>query len=129
MAQFDDQLNSLLSNPDSMAQIMNLAQSLSGGNASPSSAQPPTPSAPPPSQNTGGEGLGSLLGDTKTIAKLLPLVQALGGSGDSNSKQLLYALRPYLRQERQAKVDRAVQLARMICIGKQMLSEWGNDGV
>lgn len=127
MAEFDDQLNSLLSNPESMAQIMNLAQSLSGGTSSPALSAPP----PPPPPTAGGEGLGNLFGgiDSKTLLKFLPLIQSLGGSGDSNSKQLLYALRPYLRQERQAKVDRAVQLARMICIGKQMLSEWGNDGV
>ena len=31
MAEFDDKLNSILSNPDAMAQIMQLAQSLSGG--------------------------------------------------------------------------------------------------
>ena len=30
MAEFDDKLNSLLSNPDAMSQIMQLAQSLSG---------------------------------------------------------------------------------------------------
>ena len=30
MAEFDEKLNALLSNPDSMAQIMRLAQSLSG---------------------------------------------------------------------------------------------------
>ena len=31
MAEFDEKLNSLLSNPDAMSQIMQLAQSLSGG--------------------------------------------------------------------------------------------------
>ena len=31
MAEFDEKLNSILSNPDAMAQIMQLAQSLSGG--------------------------------------------------------------------------------------------------
>jgi len=31
VAEFDDKLNSILSNPDAMAQIMQLAQSLSGG--------------------------------------------------------------------------------------------------
>ena len=31
MAEFDDKLSSILSNPDAMAQIMQLAQSISGG--------------------------------------------------------------------------------------------------
>ena len=30
MAEFDEKLNSILANPDAMAQIMQLAQSLSG---------------------------------------------------------------------------------------------------
>ena len=33
MAEFDEKLNSLLSNPDAMSQIMQLAQSLSGNGA------------------------------------------------------------------------------------------------
>ena len=41
MAEFDDKLNSILSNPDAMAQIMQLAQSLSGGGEG--GPTPPTP--------------------------------------------------------------------------------------
>ena len=35
MAEFDDKLNSILSNPDAMAQIMQLAQSIGGGDGPP----------------------------------------------------------------------------------------------
>ena len=42
MAEFDDKLNSLLSDPNAMAQIMQLAQSLSGGSG-PASPPPPQP--------------------------------------------------------------------------------------
>ncbi len=126
MAQFDDQLNALLSNPESMAQIMNLAQSLSGGAESP---PPPPPTAPPPPPVSDPlAGLGGGL-DPKLLLRLMPLIQSLGGSGNSESRQLLYAIRPYLREERQGKVDRAIQLARMICVGKQFLADWGNEGV
>ena len=45
MAEFDDKLNSILSNPDAMAQIMQLAQSLSGGTGGNNAANaPPRPS-------------------------------------------------------------------------------------
>ena len=47
MAELDEKLNALLSDPNSMAQIMQMAQQLSatmGGSASPS---PPTAAAPP----------------------------------------------------------------------------------
>ena len=160
MAEFDEKLNSLLSNPDAMAQIMQLAQSL-GGNSSQEAAQPPPPqaSAPSPSHGTappaapplfggqrpsqgqqpfsgqavpppaGGDlfsSLSSLAGglDPKFLMKLLPVIQELGSQQDSNARQLLYALRPYLNTERQEKVERALQLARLFHLGKKFLAGW-----
>ena len=71
--------------------------------------------------------LSSLAGglDPKLLMRLLPLVQELGGQRNSNARQLLYALRPYLKEERQDKIERALQLARLFHIGKKFLSEWG----
>ena len=44
MAEFDDKLNSLLSNPEAMDQIMKMAQSLMGGEGQTSGGtQPPRP--------------------------------------------------------------------------------------
>ena len=37
---------------------------------------------------------------------IIPLIQELGGQRDSNARALLYALRPYLKPERQEKVGR-----------------------
>ena len=59
MAEFEDKLNSILSNPDAMAQIMQMAQSFSAQ----SSAQPPSP--PPPAAPPGGMDPGMMM-------KLLP---------------------------------------------------------
>lgn len=132
MAEFDDKLNSILSNPDAMSQIMQLAQSLSGPGAEQSSAPPPPPPASPPPQPTppgGGDlfsSLSSLAGgvDPKLLTRLLPLIQELGGQRDSNARALLYALRPYLKEEKQDKVERALQLARLFHLGKRFLSGW-----
>ena len=130
MAEFDDKLNSILSNPDAMSQIMQLAQSLSGPGPEPSSP-PPQPAqqaaAPPPMG--GGDlfsSLSSLAGgmDPKLLTRLLPLIQELGGQRDSNARALLYALRPYLKEEKQSKVERALQLARLFHLGKKFLSGW-----
>ena len=139
MAEFDEKLNSLLSNPDAMSQIMQLAQSLGGDGQS---AAPPPPGqpdpqqapawGPPPPQQTppsgGGDLLSSLLGggglDPGLLSRLLPLIQELGGQRDSNARNLLYALRPYLRSDRQEKVERALQLARLFHLGKKFLSGW-----
>ena len=180
MAEFDDKLNSLLSNPEAMDQIMKMAQSLMGGGQMPEGTAPPAPggpapqSGPPPTgtwntpQNGGfppqasphnpqGQGwtppggpfaggwgtpppspsgsqpgfgapgpdlsflsgLGSI--DPKTIASLLPVLRELGEAQSSNARQLLFALRPYLKPERQDKVERALQLARLFRVGKKFL--------
>lgn len=106
MAEFDDKLNALLSNPDAMSQIMQLANSLSGDSDTPSAPAAPEPPAP----RSSGSVLSSLSGGTELLGKLLPLVQEMGR--DSNARRLLYALRPYLKEERQEKIERALQLAR-----------------
>ena len=124
MSEFDEKLNALLSNPDSMAQIMQLAQSISGGSGPSASPPPPPPQPQPPAG--GGDPLSGLLGgmDPKLLTRLLPLIQELNRDSDSNARQLLTALRPYLRPERQDRVERALQLARLIHLGKQFLSGW-----
>ena len=133
MAEFDDKLNSILSNPDAMSQIMQLAQSLSGpgpGQEPPPAPppSPPQPSSPPPPPGGGDlfSSLSSLAGgmDPTLLTRLLPLIQELGGQQNSSARQLLFALRPYLKEERQEKVERALQLARLFHIGKKVLAEW-----
>ena len=129
MAEFDDKLNSILSNPDAMSQIMQLAQSLGGGGGEGTPPQQgPAPAwNPPPSQSPPPLGaLSSLAGglDQGLLTRLLPLIQELGGQRESNARNLLYALRPYLRSDRQDKVERALQLARLFHLGKKFLSGW-----
>nr|WP_325182040.1 hypothetical protein [uncultured Oscillibacter sp.] len=135
MAEFDDKLNSILSNPDAMSQIMQLAQSLGGGGGEGTPPQqgpapawsPPPQQNPPPSQSLPPLGaLSSLAGglDPGLLSRLLPLIQELGGQRESNARNLLYALRPYLRSDRQDKVERALQLARLFHLGKKFLSGW-----
>lgn len=142
MAEFDDKLNSILSNPDAMSQIMQLAQSLGGGGGDGPQGPPPQQDqqgpppawgpqqgqqSPPPQQGPPPLGaLSSLAGglDPGLVARLLPLIQELGGQRDSNARNLLYALRPYLRSDRQEKVERALQLARLFHLGKKFLSGW-----
>ena len=128
MAEFDEKLNSLLSNPDAMAQIMQLAQSFSAGETQSQASPPPEQSVDfdEPRSQKGEDLLSSLTGgiDPGLMLKLLPLVQELGSGKDSHARQLLYALRPYLREDRQDKVERALQLARLFHIGKKFLSGW-----
>ena len=62
--------------------------------------------------------------DPQLLLRFLPLIQELGGARDSNARQLLYALRPYLKPERQEKVERALQLARLFHLGRKFLAGW-----
>lgn len=126
MSELDEKLNALLSDPNSMAQVMQLAQQLSGtfgGASQPASASPPPP--PPPQQPLQPSFDTSFLGglDPKLIGRFLPLIQEYTQS-NSNTTQLLYALRPFLKAEKQDKIERAAKLARLIHLGKKFLSEW-----
>ena len=129
MAEFDDKLNSILSDPAAMAKIAQLAQSLSGGsgeNAAPPPSPPPAGGEGPPRQEQASSGgfPGGL--DPELLKRFLPLLRELNSGQDSNARQLLYALRPYLKPERQAKVERALLLARLFRIGRRFLT--GGDG-
>ena len=119
MAELDEKLNALLSDPNSMSQIMQMAQQLSatmggGMDAAPQAQQPP---APP---------LGGL--DPQVLARFLPLLQEYSRS-NSQTMQLLYALRPFLKESKQDKVERAARLARLIHLGKKFLTDWGDGHV
>ncbi|MEI3103600.1 MAG: hypothetical protein V8S97_05325 [Oscillospiraceae bacterium] len=112
MSELEEKLNALLSDPNSMAQVMQMAQQLSGAMGEQKAAPPPP--APPP-----GPDLGAALGglDPKLLGKLLPLAGELG-TENSAALQLLQALRPFLKEEKQGKIERAARLARLIHVGK-----------
>ena len=150
MSEFDEKLNALLSDPGSMAKIMELAQSLGGpaggGQAPPAQGPPPAGGGPSPGPSPGNGGfpggapsppgggppdLGSLLGglDPTMLARLLPLAQELGGAQNSQAAALLFALQPYLKPERQANVPRALQLARLLRLGKRFLRDREGGGL
>lgn len=101
MAELDEKLNALLSDPNSMSQIMQMAQQLSAT-------------------------MGGL--DPQVLARFLPLLQEYSRS-NSQTMQLLYALRPFLKESKQDKVERAARLARLIHLGKKFLTDWGDGHV
>ena len=148
MSEFEEKLNAILSNPDAMAQVASLAQSLNlGGNGQSAAGGEAPPAAPmgappaPPAPAAGGgpagglgalSGLGDLLGqiDPKMIQRLLPLVSELAGDSAADERmQLLYALRPFLKPERRDKVERAVKAAKLLHVGKKFLTTMGESDV
>lgn len=123
MSEWEDKLNTLISDPDAMAQVMQMAQSLSqqmgasGGAASSSGGPTAAADVPPPQE------LSSLLGgiDPALIQRLLPLLSQMNRSESSETTAFLLALRPFLKPERRDKVERAAQLARLIHLAKLFL--------
>ena len=123
MSEWEDKLNTLLSDPNARAQVMQMAQSLSqqmgaSGSTASSSGDPTAAADVPPPQE-----LSSLLGgvDPALIQRLLPLLSQINRIESSETSAFLLALRPFLKPERRDKVERAVQLARLIHLGKLFL--------
>lgn len=118
MADFEQALNALLSNPEAMGQIMNLAGMLEGKDGEAASASEAPPPADSPPAETRGEG--------PQLQQLLALLQAYQ-STDEQSAALLHALRPFLREERRGKLDRAIHLAGISRALRQAYRLW-KDG-
>lgn len=138
MGDFEEKLNAILSNPQAMAQVANLAQSLNLGGGTESGEPPAAPSSQHEthsdrSLNMGNlSGLGDLLGqiDPSLISRLLPLVGELTDQSGSDARlQLLYALRPFLKPERREKIERAAKAAKLLHIGKKFLTTMGDPYV
>ena len=135
MSDFEEKLNALLSNPEAMSQVVNLAQSLNlGGQGGETPAQ--AEDSPHPAENqasgAGAGDLSMLLGqiDPKLIERMMPLIGELtSGGGNDERIQLLYALRPFLKPERRDKVERAARTAHLIHVGKKLLRSMGEQNV
>ena len=129
MAEFEEKLNQILSSPQAMEQIMSLANSLSG--------ESETPAAPPEGQSVPSEGLSlpsagglsGLLGslDPEMISKVMTLLSTYQ-SGSDEKTRLLEAMKPFLRPERQSKLDRAVQITRLSRVIRSAMGMFGGDG-
>lgn len=118
MSELEDKLNSLLSNQDAMAQVMQLAQSLSQSGAgaadSGSAASPPPPQSGAAAGNAmpGAGDLNAMLSqltgglDPALLSRLLPVLSQMNRNESSETSALLYALQPFLRDKRRDKVAR-----------------------
>lgn len=122
MNDWEAKLDQLLSNPDAMSQVMNLAQSLSAQMGSETAVPPP----PPQGSGSASDLLGGI--DPELIARLLPVLKQMNRTESTESSAFLYALRPFLKESRRDKVDRAVQLARVIHLAKTFLTSEGGLG-
>lgn len=111
----EEQLNRILNDPDSMAQILSMARSFGMGQESEASL-PPTP----PSRD-------SFFMDEGMLLQMMQIFQQLQ-QRDPRQEALLGALRAYLAPERQKKLDRAMELARLTKLAGLALGPGGLFG-
>lgn len=117
MGELEDRINSVLSDPKQMEQIMDMARSLMGGEE-------------PPKQ---GGGLASLLqgvGGGAPDPGLLGRLSGLMNTGaDGDRRALLEALGPWLSAKRREKLERAMRMARLARVASAVLGETGGGHV
>lgn len=134
MSELEDKLSAILGNPQAMGQIMSLAQSLGGGSSSDGgapqgerpAAAPEASGSAPAGQGSGQQGpdlsalLGSLAGGGEGSGGLDPRLLTLAArvmqeynTEDDGRTALLNALRPYVKEKRYAKLDKAIQIAKL----------------
>lgn len=113
-----DRLNAILSDPAQMEKIAQMAKGLMGQSGAQGEA-PASPAAAP--VEAGSQG------DARLLSALGKLFSG-GQEGSSRSTALLVAMRPYMRPEKQEKLDRAMKIARMVHIAGAVMREYGGGG-
>ena len=103
MENISEKINSILSDPNSMAQIQAMMSSMGlGGDSQPPQSAPTAPQqSPQPSPD--------MLGKLSSLAPLLSM-----STQEDDSTRLLLALRPMLSREKQDRLDKAIRMLRLL---------------
>lgn len=118
MGQWEEKLGAILNDPQAMRQIMSIAQSIGAGTDQPPQSDPePAPDQPPiqdaaPSSPDSPEADEAPGPDPKLMAAGLRALSVWQDPTDDRAA-LLRALRPFVRAERQPKVDKAMRIVRL----------------
>lgn len=113
MSELEDRLNGLLSDPEQMGRLAQIAKSIMGGGGA--------EDAPPAQENPG------LDFDPGMLSRIGRMLNGLSGEKD-DKKALLEAMKPYLAEKRRQKMDRALKIAKMAKLANLALKEYGGDG-
>ncbi len=101
-------IQSAMQNPETMAQLNAIAQSLfSGDNQTQQNTTLPDSIPSPQTQNTGDID----------IQKLMSVASAIKNTNQKDTTiDFLFALKPFLKSEKQQKADRVIKLLRLLAI-------------
>ena len=125
----EDKLSSFLSDPSAMEQVLNMARALGLGEPAQPQPAPPEPSAPSDHPPEPPDAQGGAAADDPMLRSLVGVLMEAGR--DSGHQAAVFnALRPFVRSDRQAKIDRAAQIARLAHIAGAALRTWaqGKEG-
>jgi hypothetical protein len=112
-------MQSMLSDPESMQQLQELAKLLESGAETSEDVQPEQSSSTHTKQPV-PEADGSSSGGGMDFGKLMQLSALMGSAEQDEDAALLLALKPHLKQERQKKVDRALKLMKLMTVWKTL---------
>ena len=120
MDNMEQKINAFLSNPEAMEKLMSVARSIRPDDKPPKNTTPENQSVQVMAKsepNPFAGGFGSLLDGLQNVnpqmlSSLMSLIGAYNG-GDDRREALLMSIKPYLRNERQAKLERAAQMMRL----------------
>ena len=117
-------LQSVLSDPAQMEQLSAMAQSLLGDGAAPA----PSPEPKPENHSLPPSGTERSIPDAKLLSALTGILgRGMGERKQTRSGALLSAMRPYMKPEKQEKLDRAMQIAQMVRIAGTVMRELGGS--
>lgn len=99
----NEKLEQFLSRPDSMDKIQSMLAAFGG------ESKPDTP----PSAESSSAPLSGGLPDLSMLQTLMPLMQGLGNDDKDPNVALLRALKPYLHDGREKRIDEAIEMMRL----------------
>ena len=112
MAEFEDKLNAVLSNPELMGQILSMAGSLNQQQAAP----PP----PPPSAN-----FGSMPFDPRAMAGMMQMLKA--PQQEPRQRKLVQALRGFVPEDRLVRLEKAMQASLIAKFASAAMNQGGRN--
>ena len=124
MSEFEDKLNSILSSPEQMNKIADMAKSLMGGEKS--SEKQTEADKPQNNKNSGGIFSTDNISDAESISKIGRIIREVR-SEDDDKTALLKAMEPYLSDKRRIRVEKGIKIARLAKIAKLALGDIGGD--
>ena len=112
MAEFEDKLNAVLSNPELMGQIMSMAGSLN--------QQQTAPPPPPPSSS-----FGSMPFDPGAMAGMMQMLKAT--QLEPRQRNLVQALRGFVPEDRLVRLEKAMQASLIAKFASAAMNQGGRN--